>query len=181
MLRDQLLAFVPLESGGVRVRRFTEADITDDYVSWLNDPAVVRFSNQRFLSHSSASCQAFYSSIEASDSALFVIEYADLGFVGTMTVHFNERHGTADMGILIGDARVRGFGVGASAWITVMNQVLSLPGIRKVTAGTLSCNQPMLSVISKAGMEADGIRKAQELVDGVPYDICYFAAFRADG
>ncbi|MCC6247256.1 MAG: hypothetical protein IT499_05810, partial [Rubrivivax sp.] len=31
----------------VRLRPFTAADITDAYIGWLNDPEVVRYSNQR--------------------------------------------------------------------------------------------------------------------------------------
>lgn len=42
--------FVTLSGDRTMLTRFQPSDITSGYVGWLNDPMVVRFSNQRFLS-----------------------------------------------------------------------------------------------------------------------------------
>lgn len=175
-----LHALLPLQSATLRVVRFSEEHLQQRYVDWLNDPVVVKFSNQRFFHHTLKSCENFYQSFYASSSVFLAIEHGESGFVGTMTVHFNPHHATADIGILVGARECWGKGIGLQAWQLVLDAVSGLKGMRKVTAGTLSCNIPMLSIMQRSGMSADGIRRAQELVDGAPMDIHYYAHFIAD-
>ena len=47
-------AFVELSGQRVVLRTFVPADLTDQYISWLNDPQTMRWSNQRFLHHDRA-------------------------------------------------------------------------------------------------------------------------------
>lgn len=177
MLKHQFESQLPLYDAEVLIRTFRETDITDRYIGWLNDAELMRFSNQRFLSHDAGSCLKYYRSIITSSASFLAIEHKHFGVVGTMTVYFNDHHGTADMGILIGETSLRGAGVGLTAWTLIQNSCLNLPAVRKVTAGTLSCNTPMLRLAKLSGMLPDGVRRAQELVDGQARDICYFAIF----
>ena len=39
----------------LRLDPFQQVDITEPYLSWLNDPEVTRFSNQRFRQHTAES------------------------------------------------------------------------------------------------------------------------------
>ena len=41
---------------------FQATDITETYLDWLNDPAVVRFSNQRFVRHDHTSSERYLAS-----------------------------------------------------------------------------------------------------------------------
>jgi RimJ/RimL family protein N-acetyltransferase len=81
------------------------------------------------------------------------------------------------MGILIGERSSWGKGLGGDAWFSLLNGLLSLRQIRKVTAGAMGCNQSMIRVIQKSGMQLEAIRPKQELLDGEPQDILYFAKF----
>ena len=53
----ELTSFDPLPGKQVFLRPFTLADISAEYIAWLNDPRVVRYSNQRFLTHTRESCR----------------------------------------------------------------------------------------------------------------------------
>jgi [ribosomal protein S5]-alanine N-acetyltransferase len=160
---------------------FTEADITDAYVGWLNDQVTMRFSNQRFLQHDKQSSQRYLATFAASPNFFFAVRVQSTGqVIGTMTAYISPMHGTADMGILIGDRSAWGQGFGLDAWTTLLQHLLLKPNIRKVTAGTLACNAAMLTLMARSGMEPDGVRKRQELVDGIPQDILYFAKFADD-
>ena len=157
---------------------FTENDITDVYIGWLNDPLTMRFSNQRFLRHDRQSSKRYLATFEGSSNLFFLVRDKSTGqAVGTMTAYLSLAHGTADMGILIGERSAWGQGFGLDAWMTLMKHLLAQPPIRKITAGTLACNAPMLSLARKAAMVPDGERKEQEVVDGVPQDMLYFAKF----
>jgi len=154
------------------------SDITALYVGWLNDPAVVRYSNQRFRKHDANTAKAYLQSFEGTDN-LFLAVCCDDVVVGTMTAYVSRHHGTADMGILIGDRTRWGKGIGRDAWTTAMRFLLEKLGIRKICAGTLRCNVPMVRIMEASGMVPDGVRVAHELVEGKTHDMLYFAKFRS--
>ena len=56
--------------------------------------------------------------------------------------------------------------------------MLSDHTIRKVTAGTLSVNAPMLKLMERSGMTREAVRRDQEIVEGAPVDVVYYARFR---
>lgn len=178
MFSDDFKSILPIEKDDLKVCLFTLDDISERYIGWLNNKELVRFSNQRFMNHDEASCREFFDAVSRSNSVFLAVKHNVHGHIGTMTVHFNQRHGTADMGILIGETSVPG--AGSTAWLMVMDKVLSLSGVRKITAGTLSCNKAMLGVIRKSDMVPDGIRVQQELVEGVAFDMLHFARFSYD-
>lgn len=168
MLKQELIGSV------VTLRAFTEANLTEDYLGWLRDPQLMKFSNQRFRTHSMESCRAYMESFAGSENMLIAIYYEST-FIGTMTAYRSVAHGTCDIGLLIG-AKVQAKGLGKDAWGTLMAYLLDT-GTRKVTGGTLRCNQAMVNIMQACGMQADGVREGQELVDGAPQDILYFARF----
>ena len=91
----------PICHGRVTLRLFKENDIQDNYISWLNDPDVVKYSNQRFRSHTKETSLSFLNSIKNSQAIFLAITDRDTKEVfGTMTVHFSLDHNTADIGIM---------------------------------------------------------------------------------
>lgn len=185
-----------LQGPRVRLRPFTAADITEAHIGWLNDPEVVRYSNQRFVRHTRASCESYLAGF-AGSANLYVslrVSRQDASCasgvagpdapdgqnemaVGTLTAYRSLPHGTADIGILLGARSVWGQGIGLEAWQLLTDWLLTTPGLRKVTAGTLAVNRAMLAVAERSGMQREGVRRAQEIVDGVPSDIVHFARF----
>lgn len=169
---------LPLQGSKVRLRQFEQADITNTYVGWLNDPRVVRFSNQRFVHHDRESCLRYLASFQNSPNLFVSVRSVeDDRALGTMTAYFAIHHGTVDVGILMGDPTTWGKGHGRDAWNTLTLSLIGLPSIRKVTAGTLSVNIPMIRLAEGSGMQLEGVRKAQEIVDGEAVDMLYFARF----
>lgn len=163
----------------VLIRLFNEGDITTGYIGWLNDPLTMRFSNQRFFTHNRESSLRYLQSFKNSHNLFFSVRDKKTGLpLGTMTAYVAPHHGTADIGILIGERSIWGQGYGVDAWSTLLQWLFQRCDLRKVTAGTLACNQAMLRLMYNSGMITDGIRHAQEIVDGIPQDMLYFARFR---
>ncbi len=167
----------PITGKKVILKRFTECHLTSEYIGWLNNKDIVRFSNQRFNHHTLASCQQYLSSFEGSDNLFLAIHVND-AFVGTMTAYIRNAHQVADMGIMLSQ-QVWGQGIGLDAWQTLMDYLLK-SGIRKVTGGTLRCNIAMHKIMLRAGMIPDGVRVDQELVAGCAVDVLYFAKFNGE-
>lgn len=169
-----------LEGERVAIEPFAVSDIGAAYVSWLNDPEVVRFSNQRFRAHTIESCQAYFASFADSPNLFVAVrDRADDRLVGTMTAYRTLHHGTVDIGIMIGDRRCWGAGFGQEAWDLLLGWLLALPDIRKATAGTLACNHGMVRLMERSAMTLEGVRVAQEIVEGVPQDIVLYGKFAA--
>jgi RimJ/RimL family protein N-acetyltransferase len=89
-------------------------------------------------------------------------------------------HGTADIGIMVGERLVWGQGIGAEAFCLVLSALKASRVIRKVTAGTLAANKGMVRIMEKAGMQHEATRWAHELLDGAPADVVYYATFCHD-
>jgi len=162
------------------LRPFTAADISNEYLGWLKDPEVVRFSNQRFRVHTRETALAFVNSFAGSGNLFLGIRLAEnQRLVGTITAYRSQPHQTADMGILIGDRDCWGKGIGLDAWASLMDYLLNICRLRKVTGGTLRCNVGMVRIMERSGMILEAVRIQQELVDQVPQDALYYAKFRA--
>jgi len=161
-----------------RLLRFNTDDISENYLGWMNDPIVLRYSNQRFKLHNATSSAAYLDSFKGTENLFISIKgLVEEESIGTLTVYVAIPHGTADIGIMIGDRRVWGKGYGLDAWKTVSDWLISTCLIRKVTGGTLSGNMGMKKIFERSGMHFEGMRRAQELVEGIPMDVLYYARF----
>lgn len=172
---------LPLLTARTIIRRFEPQHITDSYIGWLNDPETVRYSAQRHQRHTRHSCESYLSSFAEGENLFLSIALRgpEPCPVGTATIYVDRPNGVGDIGILIGDGASRGVGLGAEIWPTLIGFAFRELALRKVTAGTLAVNKPMLALFRKAGMVEDGRRQGQALWQGQPVDLVYGAAFRA--
>ena len=162
----------------ISLRTFKEDDITERFISWLNDPQVVGYSNQRFHTHTYESCFQYLCSFSNTSNIYLAIVDATTGCLyGSITAYCNTHHGTADIGILLGDRTVWGQGIGYECYNLLMNYLFDCLGLRKITAGTLRKNIGMLKVLEKVGMKLESVRKKHEIVDAEAVDLLYFAKF----
>jgi len=163
----------------VQLEPMTLDDVSDDYVGWLNDQNVVRYSNQRFLTHSIESCRNYVVSFSSSTNRfLKIVSKIDGQLVGTMTVYASPHHGTVDMGILVGGTANWGRGFGQDAWDSLLYWLVSIDAVRKVTGGCVRSNSAMVRIMEKSGMKLEAVRVKQEVVGGEFQDVLHYAKFR---
>ena len=169
---------LPLEGAKVRLRTFQSCDITPAYLGWLNSPEVVRYSNQRFRKHTIETSKSYLSTFSGSaNHFLAVCDRDGEAMLGTLTVYRDLNHYTADIGILIGAPSTWGRGLGLDAFRTVALALERTGQVRKLTAGTLAVNHGMVSIMKRAGFELEATRRGQELLEGQPVDVVYYARF----
>lgn len=165
---------------------FGEEHLTERYVAWLNDPEVVRYSEQRHTHHTLKSCRAYWRSFQDTSNFFWALVTRDLpgrqagslpGYIGTMTAYRDEANSVADVGILIGERSAWGQGYGFEAWQAICQWLLTIARVRKITAGTVSENKAMLAIMEKAGMVPDGSRKSHTLINEKPVDVVHMALF----
>ena len=167
-----------LSSERLTLSIFDAEDITAEYIGWLNDPIVLRFSNQRFRQHDRTSCEAYLHSFERSENLFYSIRLAGSGrLIGTMTAYRISHHGTGDMGLLIGDRAHWGRGLGLEAWSLLMQHLFNDHSLRKITGGAVAANAGMISIMQRSGMHHEATKVEQEIIEGRPQDVMYFAKF----
>jgi RimJ/RimL family protein N-acetyltransferase len=173
-----MATFKKISGNKISLRNFSRPDLTERYVGWLNDPEVVRFSNQRFINHDEKSCLSYLSSFKKTSNLFLAVERIDTGqIIGTLTTYINNNHGTAEVGILIGEKTLWGLGYGQDAWDTLLHWLERQEFVRKIVAGTLRSNQGMIKLFERSEMRQEAIWGAHEILDGKPEDILLYAKF----
>jgi ribosomal-protein-alanine N-acetyltransferase len=165
-----------LDARDLLLSPFRAEFITERYIGWLNDPVVMRFSEQRHRVHDRHSCVEFFNSFDQSTSHFWAISTRKGDYIGTATAYRDSHNGTADMGILIGVGDLQGRGHGTAVWAAIRDWLFTT-GTRKITAGTMSVNMPMLRVFAKTGMEIEGLRRSHFVWEGQLVDLVFAAAF----
>ncbi len=169
---------IRLEGKITTIRAFRESDINGAYLSWLNDNETMRYSNQRFITHNKNSALNYINSFIDTSNRFFAVEDSNTcKVIGTITAYCLEREGIVDLGILLGDKGSAGKGFGKDCWCAMIEWLKNQDNVRKITAGTVSVNKPMLALMRAANMLEDGRRRKQQIIEGQPVDVLYFALF----
>lgn len=167
-----------IHSERLRITPFTERHLNKHYVSWLNDPDLMIFSEQRHKSHTLETCREYLRSFEAGPNYFWAVLNKESGaHIGTMTAYVDEPNKVADVGILIGDRDSRGKGFAVEACRVVVGFLLREAGLRKVTMGCLEVNKPMIGVMKSLNAKPDGTRRRQVLWRGQEVDVVHGAFF----
>jgi RimJ/RimL family protein N-acetyltransferase len=142
----------------LRLEPFAERHLSERYVAWLNDPEVVRFSEQRLRRHSLESCRTYMESFAGTPDHFWaaIVTEQGLGHVGNLTARIDEEESVADVAILIGERRAWGHGYATEAWLAVTDYMLRTLGLARVTAGTMRANERMLALMRRTGMAEEG-------------------------
>jgi [ribosomal protein S5]-alanine N-acetyltransferase len=171
-LSSTRLALVPYHAG----------QATDQHVAWLNDPEVVRYSEQRHRPHTLETQHSYLNSFDHKDSHIWLISqtiaHADWPALGTITTYINRPNGVANMGLLIGERAKWGLGFGTEAWNAVMLWLLDEQRMRKAEAGCIQCNRGMRRICIRSGMTVEGIRSAHFVLDNEFFDLLLYGRFR---
>ena len=133
-----------IKTNRLLITPFREEHITDRYLNWLNDPELMRYSEQRHKTHTFESCRAYLQSFKKTPNYFWAIEEVinGLGHIGNINAYVDRGNLLADIGILIGEKKVQNRGYGLEAWIGVCNFLFQKGTVRKITAGILSVNIP---------------------------------------
>lgn len=147
----------------------------EQQVKWLNDPEVMKYSEQRHRIHSLTTQVAYINTF--SGNSLFLAIYLGSEMIGTMTVYADDYNGIANVGILIGDKTKWGFGYGSDAWEMVCQHLLAT-GTRKIEAGCMAINNPMIKICQHYGMTEEGRQKDHFIISGKPTDLIHWGKFK---
>jgi RimJ/RimL family protein N-acetyltransferase len=164
------MAETVLEGARVSLRAVTEADVTADYVAWLNDPEVGEFLETRFTAHSADDVRKYVRTQNANADAVFlaIVRRADQRHIGNLRIGAIDRHHhTATIALVIGDKSAWRQGFGSEAIALATWHAFSTLGLRKLTARCYATNLGSIRAFEKAGWTHEGRQASQfETADG---------------
>lgn len=140
--------------------------------TWLNDPEVVKYSEQRHTEHATEFQETFMYMRGDSYFGIYLNEV----IIGTINFYQDKYNKIVDVGIMIGDKTQWGKGYGYEAWECVCDDLLS-NGIRKIEAGCMFLNKPMLGIFRKYNMIFEGTRREHFLINGKTTNMVLYGKF----
>ena len=162
---------VECRAGTIELREFRPSDITSDYVDWMNDFDVVRYTFQTNKLHSVGSISDYVERQLASDEAHFFGVFHEGKHIGNINLEpFTGREGCAEVSYIIGRKEYWNKGVASAVVKAVADYGLGELGYGKVLADPFVVNAPSIRVLEKAGLEIVGRFSGKAEVDGEPVD-----------
>ena len=155
---------VEIESDRLLLRSMTETDATPAYTAWMNDPDIVRYTESRFVSHSTDDVRHYISTINNDPNSLLLamITRADSRHIGNIKIGpIDWWHRSGDIGLLIGDTNCWGNGYGSEAIAALSGFALGSLELEKLTAGVYAPNIGCMRAFERAGFQQEGIRRDQ--------------------
>jgi RimJ/RimL family protein N-acetyltransferase len=162
-----------------------ERDLAASYARWMNQPEVRRGLIKMGVATRATQEKWVEENIEKSArSEPPVVEFtiydrsdgAPVGTVGLLGV--NHAHGTAELGIVIGERR--GQGLGTEATRLALDFAFHVLHLRNVLLETLEWNLAGLTAYERAGFRRIGVRRRAVMSRGRPTDVVMMDAVPED-
>jgi RimJ/RimL family protein N-acetyltransferase len=147
---------------------FSDKDVTQDYVDWLNNPNINRYLESRFSLHTINSVLLDVNTwISCPYTFFYTIRCPNSNkHVGNIKLGpINPHHMTCNVAYLMGDMRFVGKGFATNALLLLTEYVFSV-GVRKVTAGAYELNKASLRVMQKAGFSFECFHPSHVIFEG---------------
>jgi RimJ/RimL family protein N-acetyltransferase len=159
---------------GIKIDFFKDSDICDQYLSWLNNRTHMRFSDQRFRTHTIQSAQEYIKSFQDTPHLFLKITRADNTLLGTLTINIDIENCIHTCGILIGTDFAR-TGLGKKAWLATTGSICPDLGATKIVAGTRKSNLAMVRLFETSNMTLERHLRGEKLQNEQMEDILIYS------
>ena len=155
---------VTLETDRLYVRSLVSADVTQDYVDWLNDPEVNRFLESRFSRATFADVEQYVQSVSQDDDSYFlgIFLKSDQKHIGNIKLDaIDHYHRRGIIGLMLGDKQEWGKGYATEAIRVLTQYGLEELKLLKLSAGCYESNMGSKRAFEKVGYQIEGLLRNQ--------------------
>lgn len=152
---------VHLRGEKVILRDMRVEDVTQDYVDWMNDPEVVKFTESRFAIHDLNSTTEFVMGLQESPNNLLLGMFDpedDRHFGNIKLGPVQWYHGLSDIGLIVGRKSFWGRGIASESITLLCEYAFTTLGLHKVTASCYASNRGSAKAFLNAGFQQEGKR-----------------------
>ncbi len=163
----------------VTIRRLQLKDVSQNYVAWLNDDDVVKYTEQRWRKHTIDDVRDYVSRTLSSDTEFLYGIFVDGEHVGNIKLGAVSRHHkTAWISFLIGNKAFWGHGVATAAIAALIKIAFTEFDLEKLSAGTYANNTASEIALKRNGFKLEAVREKQYVFDGERIDARLFGLLR---
>ena len=158
-----------LEAERIYLKKLSPMDVKEDYVNWMNDKEVMRYTESRFKTHSKGDLVSYVEKVmNDSRYSFFAIVVKDRDVhIGNIKIGpFDKKHGFGDIGIIIGKKDYYGKGFATEAIKLIVDYAFDSLKLHKVTASCYAANPGAIKAFKKAGFEEEGRLNKHYLCEG---------------
>ena len=152
-----------------------DRELLPAYTRWRNDFLVTRTLNHPPGPVTAEEREAWYERVSSGDDAssvrFTVYERATWRAVGMTGLHdVDHQHGTAELGLMIGEGDARGRGYGTEATRLMLDYAFTVLGLYNVMLRVYAYNPAALRAYEKAGFREFGRRRQSRVFAGQRWD-----------
>tara|TARA_Y100000768_G_scaffold113266_1_gene83449 strand:- start:4599 stop:5147 length:549 start_codon:yes stop_codon:yes gene_type:complete len=137
----------------------SKKDVSKNYVNWMNDKEITKFTEQRNFNHKKKDIENFiHLKLRSVDEFLFGIFYLNKHVGNIKLGPINQKEKSAEVSFLIGEKSLWGKGITTVSLLTIIKFGISL-GLQKICAGYYEMNTGSEKVFKKCGFKVTRILK----------------------
>lgn len=147
----------------------------DHYLRWLNNETVMKFSEQRHLTHTNETQYKYLSSFVDSQDYFWEIQRTGVP-IGSITAYRDQPNRKANVGVMIGQPSLWGQGYASEAMDAVCSFLFD-GGCRKIEGGCMATNSGMIRIFEKVEFKHEATISSYVLLDGKPEDAVFYGKY----
>lgn len=163
------------------VRPLAEADVFGSYPRWFEDQDVCRYNSHGKFFKPLEYYREYVAAIEKESRLVWAICHDVDGHVGNVSLQEITRiDRNADFGIMLGDRRHWGRGLGFLAAQRMFAHGFDKLNLERIYCSTAATNAGMRRVAEKLGMTHEGTRRGHIFLEGARVDVVDFGIRRGE-
>ena len=167
----------------VYLRAFRAEDLTERYLGWLNDPEATRYMESGIFPSTMRDLESFYQriAVSRSDVLMAVIDKGSGEHIGNMKLGpIQWVHRSAIFGIMIGEKKFWGRGVGREATRLMVEYGFDRLNLNRIDLGVFAEHEAGVRCYQKLGFKVEGRLRQDLFQDGEYKDRLWMGLLRSE-
>jgi len=168
-----------MNNSEVSLDRLIPEHITDEYISWLNNPTVMQYTEARFSTHTFDDVLTYVKGSNGPKDRLWRILFESRHVGNIRLSDVRSAHGIAEMALIVGDENSWGKGVASTAIDLAAQKGFEEFDLRKITAIVYGDNVGSSRAFEKGGFKEEARLTAHFKSHDTFVDAVYMTRYRA--
>ena len=151
----------------IQLRNLMKGDVTEQYVAWLNDYEIMKYTIQIYSEHSFAGvCDFVEQKYNSENDLLFGIFLNDKHIGNVKLGPITWEHKKADVSYIIGNKNYWGRGIATRCLDSIVKYGTEVLLLEKINAGYYDLNVGSEKVLKKCGFCIEGVKVSEVIFEG---------------
>ena len=168
-----------LQGKQVYLRLISSEDVSEEYVKWMNDYEVTRYTESKYIQFSRANLIEYVNRVNDESNYMFAVfaneSEKHIGNIKLGNINWIHRYG--DVGLIIGDKEYYGKGIATESISLVSEFAFNHLNLHKIWCGIYKNNVGSIRAFEKSGYEVYATEKSKYFFEGRYVDAVYMHKF----